>query len=674
MGTITAAGLYTAPSTPGAHTITGTSADGTHTDNATVYISSYAGTFTEHNDNSRDGANVNETVLTTANVNSTDFGKLGSYTLDGIAFAAPLYVANVNMPGKGVFNVVYVATEHDSVYAFNADSSSTAPLWQVSFINPAAGITTVPSSDVGDLSSDIPKEIGITATPVIDPTTNTLYVAAKTKEVSGGNTNYVWRLHALDITTGAEKFGGPVVIQATVNGTGDGSSNGKLTFDALTQNARPALLLSNGVVYLAFGSHSDNPPYHGWVLGYNASTLQQVLVFCANPNGSDDGIWQSGGISADASGNIIFTTGNGTFDANTGGADYGDSVVKISPTGTVLDYFTPTSQAADSAGDLDLGTSTAMLLPTQSGPFTGNAGPNELVQAGKDGNLYVVNRDNMGHFNASSNSQIVQTLVHIFPTSGPDPTAAGNYSNPVYFNGTIYYGAVRDSVKAFSVANGLLSTTWTSQTSTIFPYPGASFAISANGTTNGILWAVQDNGDGSNGSTPNAGVLYAYDATNLSNLLYNSSQAGTRDTMGVAAKFTVPLVANGKVFVGGTSQLTIYGLLPSVYTALPTVTAVSPAAGATGVSVSAPVTVTFSEALDPTRVNSNTFLLFDASNNPVSVTVTYNPATFTVTLQPTNPLTSATTYTLRVRGGLTGLKDRFGNPMAEDFTTSFTTS
>jgi fibronectin type 3 domain-containing protein len=576
-GTISASGLYTAPSTVGAHTITGTSADGLHTDNATVYITNNPGVFTAHNNNSRTGANLNETVLTTANVNSTTFGKLYSYPLDDTAYAQPLYVQNVNIPGQGVHNVVYIATEHDSVYAFDADNPTAGPngngiLWHDSFINPAAGITTVPPSDVGD-PGDIVTEDGITATPVIDPTTNTMYVLVLTKEVVNGTTSYVWRLHALDITTGAEKFGGPVVIQGSVPGTGDGSSGGTVTFNPLTQNERTALTLSNGVVYLAFASHSDNPPYHGWVFGYNASTLQQVLVFNTDPNGSDDGVWQAAGMSVDASGNIYFTTGNGTFDVNTGGVDYGDSVVKISPSGTVLDYFTPTDQLADAQGDLDLGTSSPMLMPTQTGPFTGNAGPNELVQAGKDGNLYVVNASNMGKYNASNNNQIVQTLVNIFPHGGPNPTAAGNYSSPVYFNGYLYYGAVNDSIKAFSVANGLLSTTPTSQSSATYGYPGAVFSASGNGSTNGILWAVQDNGDGTEGTPPVAGVLYAYDATNLSNVLYTSTQAGARDTLGVPAKFNPPTVVNGKVFVAGANQLTVYGLLPSVYTpiAAPTV-------------------------------------------------------------------------------------------------------
>jgi hypothetical protein len=550
-GTITTAGLYTPPNSVGTHLVTATTSDQSQSVNASVYVSNYAGAYTYHSDNARTGANLNETALTPSNVNSTQFGKLATYQLDGTAYAEPLYVANLTIPGQGAHNVVFVATMHDSVYAFDADGLSSTPLWKDSFINPAAGITPVPPADVGD-PGDILTEIGITSTPVIDPSSNTIYVVAKTKEVSGNTTNYVQRLHALDLTTGAEKFGGPVVIQASVPGTGDGSFNGTVTFNPLRQLNRPALLLSNGVVYIAFGSHSDNPPYHGWVFGYSASTLKQVLVFNANPNGSDDGIWQSGGgLSADAAGNIYFTTGNGTFDVNTGGVDYGDSVLKINSSGTVLDYFTPSDQANDNSGDLDLGTSNPLLLPDQSG----TTHPHMLVQAGKDGNLYVVNRDNMGHYNPNNDSQIIQTLVNIFPHGGIDPTAAGNYSNPVYYNGTVYFDAVRDAIKAFSVSNGLLSTSPTSQTSVIYAYPGGTMAVSANGNTNGILWAIERTGASS------AGVLRAYDPTNLANEFYDSTQAGSRDTLDVATKFSVPLIANGRVYVGSTSQLTIYGLL-----------------------------------------------------------------------------------------------------------------
>jgi hypothetical protein len=507
---------------------------------------SYTGTFTYHNDNARTGQNLNETILTWVNVNQAQFGKKFSYPLDGIAYASPLYVANVLIPGQGGHNVVYVATEHDSVYAFDADGLIPTPLWKVSFINLPA-ITTVPSADTGDCC-DLTPEVGITGTPVIDQGTGTLYVVAKTKE---GTTTYVQRLHALDITTGAEKFGGPVVISASVPGTGDGNDGqGNVPFNALRENQRPALLLSHGVVYIGFASHADNPPYHGWVLGYDAHTLQQVMTYNNTPNGSDGGIWQSGGgLSADSAGNIYFVTGNGTFDANIPmGADYGDSVEKISPSGSVLDYFTPHDQATLSAADLDLGSCDALLLPDQAGLH-----PHLLVTASKGGTIYLIDRNNMGRFNPINDNQIVQSLPNIFPN--PGGSTGGNFSVPVYFNGFVYFSPVAGTIQAFQLSNGLLSIAPTSQSAAAVPYafPGGMLAMSANGTTNGILWAVER----VNATTP--GVLHAYKATDLGVELYNSNQAGSRDTLDIAAKFNIPLVANGKVYVASVSQLTVYG-------------------------------------------------------------------------------------------------------------------
>ncbi len=540
-GTITSTGLYAPPSNTGTHTVTGTASG--QSAGATVYVSSYPGTFTHHNDNGRTGQNTNETVLTPSNVNQGQFGKLFSYAVDGYSYASPLYVANVSIPGKGFHNVVYVATEHDSVYALDADGLTTTPLWKVSFLQ--SGVTTVPCADVGECG-DIPNEIGITGTPVIDQGSGTLYVVAKTKESS----SYVQRLHALDITTGAEKFGGPVVIQASVSGSGDGT--GTVNFNSLRENQRPGLLLNNGIVYFGFGSHGDNPTYHGWILGYNATTLQQVLVYNATPDGSEGGIWQSGGgLATDATGNIFFAIGNGNFDVDTGGRDYGDSIAKLSTNGSVLDYFTPYNQAYMSSTNIELGSGGPVLLVDQtSGPF-----PHLLISAGKDGTIYVVNRDNMGHYNSNNNSQIPQYLVNALLNSDAE---SGNYSSPAYFNGYVYFAAVNDRLKAFQLTNGLLSISPTSQSSVTYPYRGGSFAISANGTSNAILWAMQDNTFG----TPDNGVLRAYDAGNLTNELYNTSQAGTRDPLDVANKFSIPLVANGKVFVVSHTQLIAYGLLP----------------------------------------------------------------------------------------------------------------
>jgi len=542
-GTISSTGLYTPPTTRGNHTVTVATTDGTKSASAPAYVTTSAGMFTHHNDNARTGQNLNESVLNLSNVNAASFGKIASFDIDGIAHASPLYVSNVSIPGIGLRNVVYVSTEHDSVYAFDAEGLSATPLWQRSFINPASGITTVPNTDTGECC-DIAPEIGITGTPVIDPTSSTLYVVVKTKE---GANSYAQRLHALDIATGAEKFGGPVLIQATVPGSGVDSTNGQLPFNALRENQRTALLLYNGVVYFGFGSHGDNEPYHGWLLGYNATTLQQVTKFTSTPNGEGGGIWQSGGgLAIDSAGNFYFATGDGTFSVNTGGVDYGDSFLKYNPATGVLDYFTPHDQSNLNTNNLDLDAGGMILLPDQSGSHQ-----HILVSAGKNGTIYVVDRDNMSHFNATD--QNVQTIANAFPFGTPLP---GNYSSPVYFNGSVYFGPVADVVQAFRVTNGTLSTSPTSTTTQAYAYPGGSLAISANGSTNGILWAVQKNGSA-------IGTLHAYDASNIAFELYNSDQSGTRDSLGgSAAKFSIPLVINGRVFVASETKLTIYGLRP----------------------------------------------------------------------------------------------------------------
>ncbi len=541
-GTISTTGLYTPPAAAGTHMVTATTTDQTQSASSTVYISNFPGVYTFHNDNLRTGQNLNETVLTPVNVNQNQFGKLFSVPLDGLTYASALYVASVNIPGKGFHNVVYVATEHDSVYAYDADSGSQTPLWKASFINPAAGVTTVPAADTGECC-DIPNEIGITSTPVIDQSTGTLYVVAKTKE----NGNYFQRLHALDITSGAEKFGGPVVLQGSVPGIGDGTSGGNVAFNALHENQRPGLALSNGVISFGFASHGDNHPWHGWVLGYNATTLQQVFAYNATPDSYGGGVWQSGGaLGVDSGGNYYFTTGNGDFNANTGGRDYGDTIVKLGPGGTVVDYFTPFDEASLESNNFDLSSAGPVLLLDMPG-----AHPHLLVSAAKSGTIYVVDRDNMGHFHSGNNSQIVQSIANAF-NGGQE---AGNYSAPVFFNNTVYFSAVSDVLKAFQFTNGLLSVSPASTSVASYPNRGGVMSISANGSGNGILWAIQNN-------DPSPGVLRAYDANNLSNELYNSSQAGARDALDVAAKFTIPVVANGKVFVVSNTQLTVYGLLP----------------------------------------------------------------------------------------------------------------
>jgi len=494
--------------------------------------------LTYHNDNARTGQNLQESVLTPANVNAVQFGKLFSLPVDGYIYAQPLYMADLNIGGQP-HNVVFVATEHDSVFAFDADTSGAAPLWHASFINPAAGVTTIDSiADTG--CSDLVPEIGITGTPVIDPAAGRLYVVAKTKE----NGVSVQRIHALDITTGVEALA-PVEIQATVKGSGDGSdANGNVSFDPLQENQRAALLMSKGVLYVAFASHCDSNPYHGWVLAYDASTLNLVSAFNATPNGGMGGIWQSGGgPAADASGDVYVITGNGTFDADTGGSDFGDSFLKLtSGTSTLSDYFTPYNQAALAAADTDLGSGGPLLLPDQAVGL-----PHLMVSAGKEGTIYVLNRESMGQFQAGSDSQIVQSL----------PGALGSlFSTPAYFANTIYFGAANDTLKAYTLNSGQLALS--AQSSTTFGFPGVTPVISANGVNDAIVWVLQTDQYASNGPA----VLHAYSAADVSVELYNSSQKPARDNPGPAIKFTVPTVVNGKVFVGTQNQLAVFGLLP----------------------------------------------------------------------------------------------------------------
>ena len=515
-GMITTGGVYTAPAATGTHTITATTADQSQSVSAAAYITNYPGMFTYHDDNLRTGANLSETVLTPSNVNSSSFGKLFSRPLDGIAYAAPLYVENVSIPADGPHNVVYVATEHDSVYAFDADGRSTTPIWKDSFIDPANGITTVPAGDTGECC-DIAPEIGITGTPVIDHATNTLYVVAATKEVVGGSTNYVIRLHALDLATGAEKFGGPVVIQASVPGTGAGSSGGVLPFLPLRENQHTALLLLNGNIYFAFSSHGDLQPYHGWIFGYNASTLQRTLAVCLSPNTDSAGVWMGGdGIASDATNSLYFVTGDGPFD---GSSSWGDSYIRMSTSGAVSDSFTPFNQAALDSANHDLGSGGALLLPDQPGTH-----PHEMVSSGKDGTIYLVDRDNMGKYNTSTNN-IVQTLANIFPPNGQQGSEPGNFSAPIYLNGIVYFIPNGDNLQGFTVTNGLLSTSAAVRSSAIFPDRGGAMAASANGSSTGIIWAVQRNG-------ANPGVLYAYNGE----LVERDAQRALRQLSGGLAR------------------------------------------------------------------------------------------------------------------------------------------
>lgn len=498
--------------------------------------------LTYHYNVQRQGQNTLETTLTPANVNSTNFGLIRLLAVDGHVDAQPLYLYRVPM-GANFRNMVFVVTENDSAYAFDADSG--AQLWKASALE--SGETTSDTHGCNQIS----PQIGITDTPVIDRRLGpqgAMFFVAMTKDSSG---NYHQRLHALDITSGAELFGGPMEIQASYPGTGDGSQNGMVIFNPGQYAERAGLLEYANVIYITFTSHCDIRPYTGWIMGYNAITLAQTSVIDVTPNGNEGAIWMTGtGLAADSSGGIYFLDGNGTFDTtlNSQGfpnnGDYGNSFIRLSAGQlAVTDYFAMYNTVQESGADEDLGSGGAIVLPD----LTDN---NQQVHhlalgAGKDGNIYVVNRDNMGKFNSSNNHQIYQEVSGALP--------GGVWSKPSYFNNTVYYGSVGQPLKAFAITNAMLASSPSSQTATAFVYPGTTPVISAHGTSNAIVWAVE------NASTA---VLHAYDATNLASELYNSNQAGSRDHFGAGNKFITPMVVNGKVFVGTPNSVAEFGLLP----------------------------------------------------------------------------------------------------------------
>ena len=549
-GTVT----FTAPSVAGVYTLTATSVtDATKKAAVTIGVTDLPGVYTSRNDLARDGINASEYALTAANVNTGAFGKLFSFPVDGAVYAQPLWVADLSIGGAR-HNVVFAATEHGSVYAFDAERATA--LWHTSFINPATGLT---SRATQPTLEDIVPEVSITSTPVIDPLSATLYVVAET--VQSGAPAYYW-LHALDITTGAEKVA-PVRIQASVGG-----GAAPLTIDATTSQQRPGLVLTNGVVYVAFGSNGDNFPWVGWLVGYDASTLSQTTVFCASPGGAQGaGIWLSGAAPAvDSGGNIFLATGNGYFSA---GLAWANAFLKLS-TGAglaVTDYFAPFNQAALGNADQDVGSGGVTILPDGAGSA---AHPNLLVGTAKDGEIYLIDRNSMGHFNGSytapQNSNIVQWIwgqvggTAIYPTAVPLAYAPNSYVTPAYWQNRIYLCGAQDHCKLFTLTNGLLSTTPVSQTSAVFGFSGIQPVISAasSSATAAILWGVERN------LSSHVAVLHAFDATNLATELYNSSQAANnRDTGGAPLSFVVPTVANGEVFVGTQTQIDVYGPLPA---------------------------------------------------------------------------------------------------------------
>ncbi len=516
---------------------------------ATTYAQVNVTTF--HNDVARTGQNTLEVGLTTANVNSNQFGKLFTTSVDGYVYAQPLYVSNVSI-AAGTHNVIYVATEHDSVYAIDADNGTI--YWQVNLI-PAGGRTVVGSVDIASGCDDIIPEMGISGTPVIDLISGTLYVVTKATVAGKG----IQQLHALDIGTSVEKFGAPVTIQASVPGTAYDSKKGVLTFNPIQELQRPALLLEGGHVIIGWGSDCDVAPWHGWLMSYNATTLAQEAVYNSSPNGTEGGIWMSGGGPvADSSGNIYFSTGNGDWNGTT---DLGDSIIKVGPPSggsfPVLDYFTPWNQAHMYAVDDDLSSSPPLLLPMLP------SNQQLLTLMAKLGTIYVVDGNDLGGYClnqtpacTNSDPQIVQEI--------PGATT-GVWGSPAYWNGSVYWGAQNDALTAFSfnTTTGAISTGPTSKTAVIFGYPAPTPSISSNGSTNGIVWVLNANSFKSSCTTTNTcQILYAYDATNLGHLLYTSSQAANnRDVPGGEIKFATPTVANGKVYVGSQYAVSAFGEL-----------------------------------------------------------------------------------------------------------------
>ena len=518
-----------------------TAAPGQHSPKPAI---GFKGVLTYHNDNLRSGHNPNETALALKNVNSTTFGKLFIVSADGKVDAQPLYVPGISISG-GMHNVLFIATEHDSVYAVDADNG--APLWQVTMLKQGES----PSDDRG--CGQVSPEIGVTATPVIDPSAGphgTLYVTAMSKDTSG---NYHQRLHALDITSGSEEFGGPVDVAAKYPGTGDNSQGGYVIFDPKQYKERPGLLLLNHVVYTFWSSHCDIRPYTGFIISYNETTLAQQSVLDITPNGSEGSIWAAGaGPAADSAGNIYFLVANGTFDTTLDqngfpiNGDYGNAFIKLSTKKgslAVADYFNMYNTVQESDADEDLGSGGAMLLPNIKD--SGGTVHHLAVGAGKDQNIYLVNRDNMGKFNPQNNNQIYQEL----------PAALGGsvFSMPAFWSKRIYYGAVGDVIRAFAFnSSAQLNANPIAQSSNSFGYPGTTPSISGNSAKNVILWAAEN-------SSP--AVLHAYNAKTLAEI-YNSNQAaGGRDHFGDGNKFITPTIANGKVYVGTTTGVGVFGLL-----------------------------------------------------------------------------------------------------------------
>ena len=590
VGTISTSGLYTPPANAGIHRITASS--GSSSGSASVAVTDLAGVFTYHNDQARDGVNSREFALSSTSLTTANFGKLFSCAVDGAIYTQPLWVKGFSIAG-GTHNVIFVATQHDSAYLFDADIHPCVTYWHVNLLDTLHGGTTgetpVNWNDVGYCFGDIYPEVGVTGTPVIDNSTKTIYLvsASESNPTNPGNCkstsgNFYHRLHALDLGTGSEKFNAPVTIAAEVPGTGDGSINGIVYFNSQLHHNRSGLAEYGGKIYIAFSAHEDATPYHGWVLAYKASNVQQqVAVFNTTPNGvggADGGIWAGGGAPAlDSGGDVYVSTGNGIFDElpPPPNDDYGDSIMRLHyvPGNTlngvnlsISGYFTPYDQATLAQEDGDLGSGGVVLFPNQ----TGSGLPHLLTEVGKEGVVYLINRDNMGQYNQNNNNQIIQSF------NGP---AYGQWGVPALWRDNLYTGGQYDTVRQFSFnpSTELFNTNVASQTPESFGYPGTTPSVSSQSGSNGVVWATDasmygyanPNVSGVNCSrvpVPPAcsgpAILHAYNASNLTQEYWNSSQApNNRDQAGNAVKFIPPTIANGKVYLGTRTEVAVYGLL-----------------------------------------------------------------------------------------------------------------
>ncbi|MGA7753054.1 MAG: pyrrolo-quinoline quinone [Candidatus Sulfotelmatobacter sp.] len=505
-------------------------------------IPSIAQVTTSQYDNARTGATLHEKILNPSNVNAKQFGKLGAFKVDGAVYAQPLFLPSVEIPRKGTHDVLFVATEHDSVFAFDANRPGDAPLWQVSFLDKARGLTTL--SEDNAQCPFIRPEVGITSTPVIDLPSGTLYVLARTRIPHRASADeYFQHLHALAITTGVEKFGGPKLVTASVPGRGAGRSNREVAFDPLRENPRAALTLANNNVYLAWASSCDVDPYHGWVMAYDAQTLAQKAVLNVDPDGSEAGIWLSDtGPAVDSEGNLYVPTGNGTFDATSGGRDYGDSVLKLDGSSLAIrDYFTPFDQESILAGDSDVGSSGPTLLPDQPGQHR-----HLLLQPTKHSILYVIDRDQMGKFHTDRDA--IPQRIHM---------AGEGLGAMAYWNGHVFFAASNDYLRDYAIKSGQLVVSASS--SLKFANSGATPSVSSDGNKNAIVWAIDTKPW--DGPDTKPAVLYAFDATKLGAPIYTSEQNAARDRAAMATRFVIPVVVNGRVYFATRGEVEVYGLL-----------------------------------------------------------------------------------------------------------------